>query len=202
MSCPRFPYGRFNFGISNKKLYPRTNNCSNRLWTLTLKDTVQNSRISIINIPKNTKITQEISRRKKGIIYNDVVTTDTIITFLSDSESIFEIKDIKFESTVYSDIKSDMISSLTFTDIDSSAGGVVFTQNDEGNFFIDGKKYISTGFSGSTFVLNPLRQWTPPPFHIARDINKKLKQKNIFQNTHKLTKSEIYALYSRNRFNR
>ena len=61
MSCPRFPYGRFNFGISNKKLYPRTNSCSNRLWTLTLKDTVQNSGISNINIPKNTKITQEIS---------------------------------------------------------------------------------------------------------------------------------------------
>ena len=75
MSCPRFPYGRFNFSTSNKKMYPQVV-CSLRMWTLTLKK-------SGYIFSKGTEITQTDINGKvlKGILVEDVSADDDQIKF-------------------------------------------------------------------------------------------------------------------------
>ena len=203
MSCPKFPYGRFNYTTTNLKLFPN-----------------QQSIIELKNV-KNTVTFDEVK--------NIFDTYGTILNIYSKDDGNLKLIYIKFKRSIdaqrvvnaYGLSSNDPahlnLDSLKDTnqnpilDVDLSFFNTknipvdepyVFVPDNCGLFSQNGVRGTFTGNLGTkTFVQSGNGLMVEPSKRIVRDVNQPMK-KSVFPNTHKLTKAQIYSLLSNNRLNR
>lgn len=203
MSCPKFPYGRFNYTTSNLKLFPN-----------------QQSIIELKNVKENVTFDE---------VKNIFDTYGTILNIYHKDDGNFKIIYIKFKRSIeaqrvvnaYELISNDPahlnLDSLKDTskdpilDIKLEFFNTKNIQVDEPYTFIPDNcgKFSQNGVVGSftgnigtkTFVQSGNGLMVEASINIVRDVIKP-KRKNIFPNTHKLTKAQRYTLLSNNRLNR
>lgn len=189
MSCSRFPYGRFNFNSNNKKLYPQKSGCQKNIWILKSQNTI------VFGL--GTVVQQTID--EKTSFGEVIVAGSDNITFISDIGVKFIKANIQLAATIVTSVVSLTVSIQNF----KYSQPLVLTENDDiGRYNAGGKKYVATGVSGQTVLSIGCNKWVVPENTIYRDIERIPEKGNVFPNTHKMTKAQVYALLGRGRYNR